>query len=359
MSDKIRLTQHCSAAGCGCKLSSANLSEILSGLHADHSENLITGNTNSEDSVAYKIGPKNESGEVLLSTIDFFTPIVDDPFDFGYVAAANALSDIYAMGGRPVFAMSVLAWPVKNLETSVAREVVQGAIECCRKEGVVIAGGHSIENPEPLFGLSVNGFVKEENLKKNSGAREGDLLYLTKPLGTGICSTAMKRDLLGVEDQKILTEHLKMVNRVGYKLGGVKGVRAMTDVTGFSLAGHLSEVCRGSSVGAVVELANLPLLTDLSHYINQKAIPGGTKKNIESFQDFVVADFFADPACQGFVPVVFDPQTNGGLLVVVSPDYREEVETILGESGHYCNAIGKIVSYPKPQSGNGGYITFT
>lgn len=337
MSD-IKLTRYSSAAGCGCKIDSTRLKNILtasktaskSGFAKD--ARLLIGNENNEDAAAYYLDDKN----LLLSTIDFFTPVVDDPYDFGYIAAANAISDIFAMGGRPVFALSVLAWPLKDIPESVASSVMQGATDACSSVNIIIAGGHSIENKEPVFGLAVNGLVELENIKLNSGAKPGDLLYLTKPLGAGILTTAIKRDLITKEDHEILLAGLRKINSIGFELGKIKGVHAMTDVTGFGLAGHLSEMCLGSGVCAKVDMDRLPLLTNLAPYIAKESLPGGLHKNWKNYCDFVDADLHSQKE------VLADPQTNGGLLIAVDPSAVSEVEKLLASANQLYAPIGKI-----------------
>jgi len=335
--ENIKLTSYSSAAGCGCKIDAGRLKNILSDSRSASAVvdqgRLLVGNENNEDAAAYFFDDHN----LLLSTIDFFTPVVDDPFDFGYIAAANAISDIYAMGGRPLFALSVLAWPLKEIPGSVASMVMRGATEACSSVGIRIAGGHSIENKEPVFGLSVNGMVAKEHIKLNCGAKPGDLLYLTKPLGAGILTTAIKRGLILKQDQEILLNNLKKINSIGLELGKIPGVRAMTDVTGFGLAGHLIEMCLGSNVCAKIDAASLPLLTDLKPYIEKDSLPGGLHKNWKNYADTV------DPGLHRYREILADPQTNGGLLIAVDPLAKNEVETLFASKNQLCAPIGRIV----------------
>ena len=250
----IRLTQYSSGAGCGCKIAPGVLDEILAHTPdpAAADTRLLVGNEGRDDAAAWLL---DEGETVLLSTTDFFMPIVDDPFDFGRIASANAISDIYAMGGRPVLALAVLGWPLDKLGPEIARKVIEGARSICAEAGIMLAGGHSIDSPEPIFGLAVNGLVSRTNLKTNGGGRPGDLLFLTKPLGIGILSTAEKRGGLQVADTGKAAASMARLNRIGIELATLPGVRALTDVTGFALAGHLLEMCRASGVSAC------PLLT--------------------------------------------------------------------------------------------------
>ena len=333
--EEIKLTEHCTAAGCGCKISPGVLGEILKNKESSPttSPNLLVGNDARDDAAAYEISP----GQVLLSTTDFFTPIVDDPFDFGRVAAANAISDIYAMGGKPFLALSLLGWPLSSLPPESAGSTLQGAVEICKEAGVVIGGGHSIENKEPIFGLAVNGMVARNCLKTNKGARAGDLIFLTKPLGTGLYSTAWKRRAIQKADQELLVKQLTTLNKAGEVLGDLKEVHAMTDVTGFGLIGHLSEVCNSSSVSARLFIEKIPVMSSAQEYAKAGMVPGGSKKNkaaLEKFLGEIPAELEA---------IVFDPQTNGGLLISVARDAEQEVRKILSRFQIDFDPIGEII----------------
>jgi selenide,water dikinase len=336
----IKLTGYSSAAGCGCKIDAGRLKNILvgskqgTGLRIIKDEKLFIGNENNEDAAAYFI----DDNTLLLSTIDFFTPVVDDPYDFGFIAAANAISDIFAMGGRPVLALSVLAWPLKEIPEAVASKVIRGATDACASVNIMIAGGHSIENKEPVFGLSVNGIVARANVKLNSGAKAGDVIYLTKPLGAGILTTAIKKELIAKKDNEILLANLKKINSIGFELGKIKGVNAMTDVTGFGLAGHLIEMCMASKLSAKISIEKLPLLTDLKPYIEKGSLPGGLHKNWKNYADMV------DNALYYHKEILADPQTNGGLLICVDPSAVSEVETLLASVDQLYKPIGQMVS---------------
>lgn len=323
MNPPIRLTQYSSGAGCGCKIAPKVLDEILAGSGDTPADGrLLVGNEMRDDAAAWLL----DDGEtLLLATTDFFMPIVDDPFDFGRIAAANAISDIYAMGGRPALALAVLGWPIDKLPAAVAREVIRGARSVCAEAGIPLAGGHSIDSPEPIFGLAVNGLVKRGQLKANEGARPGDLLYLTKPLGVGILATAEKKGKLRTEDVGRAAESMTRLNSIGAKLAPLDSVRAMTDVTGFGLHGHLLEMCRASDVSAEIDFSAVPQISDLAFYLGEGLAPGGTHRNWESYGEAI------DCPDEIHRAILSDPQTSGGLLVAVDPACRAEAEAVFGE----------------------------
>jgi selenide,water dikinase len=310
--EQARLTKYSHGGGCGCKISPGFLDRILKFQLIPSDRQVrkpLVGSTTRDDAAVYDLG----NGTGLLCTTDFFMPIVDDPSDFGGIAAANALSDIYAMGGSPFCAMAVLGWPVKDLSTDIAQAVLKGASKKCQEAGIAIAGGHSIDNPEPLFGLAVNGLADLDCLKLNSTALQGDLLFLSKPLGLGILGTAGKRGVLTEDDRKRALGIMLRLNKAGESLGRFKGVRAMTDVTGFGLLGHLCEMCGVNDLRARIDFESVPRLPNLEYYIEQGCTTGGGKRNWESYGHKVEV--------QGeFERIVLsDPQTNGGLLVAVDP----------------------------------------
>ena len=306
----IRLTQYSHGAGCGCKISPAVLSEILASDTAPFlDENLLVGNESRDDAAVYDIG----NGTGVVSTTDFFMPIVDDPHDFGRIAVTNALSDIYAMGGKPLMAIAVLAWPLDKLGPEVARAVVEGGRRACADAGIALAGGHSIDAPEPIFGAAVTGLVELTHLKRNDTARAGDHLYLTKPLGLGVLTTAEKKGLLKPAHQGVATALMCQANQVGIDFAALEGVTAMTDVTGFGLLGHLVEMCQGSRLRAHIEVGRIPRIDGVDEYLAAGAIPGGTGRNFGSYGHCIgpIDDPVRDLLC--------DPQTSGGLLVAVRP----------------------------------------
>ncbi|MWJ28629.1 selenide, water dikinase SelD [Halomonas sediminis] len=331
----IRLTQYSHGAGCGCKIAPDVLDGILAkaGPGASH-KRLIVGNQGREDAAVYDLG----DGRGMIATTDFFMPIVDDPFDFGRIAATNAISDVYAMGGTPIMALGILGWPIEKLGADIAGDVVAGAQSVCSELGVALAGGHSIDAPEPMFGLAVNGLVDLEHLKLNSGAKAGDLLFLTKPLGVGMLTTAEKKGLLEPGHHGLARETMLKPNTIGVELAKVKGVNAMTDVTGFGLAGHLAEVCKASHVAAQIDFRRLPRLAEAEAYRRQGAVPGGSLRNRNALGN-------ALPAMdETHWQWLCDPQTSGGLLVSVDPAWEDDVERIGRKFGLELQPFGKMVA---------------
>ncbi len=334
--NNIKLTQYSHGAGCGCKIAPQVLAEILK-TKPSHLPlaNLLVGNDSNDDAAVYKISEQ----EALIATTDFFTPIVDDPFTFGKVAAANAISDVYAMGGTPILALAILGWPIEKLSVQAAQAVLEGARKICQEAGIPLAGGHSIDSQEPIFGLSVNGRVLLSHLKKNETAGRGDLILLTKPLGVGIFSTASKRGKLEPEDLLLLEKQLTTLNSVGEQLGAIQEVTAMTDVTGFGLAGHLIEMAEAAGLSATLTYQKIPKLKGLEKYLDQNILPDATFRNWNAVSKKLE---FKDPAysLEGF-KVLPDPQTNGGLLIAVQPEGLSKVQKLLKEAG-YKDAIEPI-----------------
>lgn len=339
--EKIKLTEYAHGAGCGCKIAPQVLSEILkSNTTWPQDKNLLVGNGTNDDAAVYDLG----NGQALISTTDFFMPIVNDAYDFGRIAAANAISDVYAMGGKPIMALAILGWPVNKLPATLAQEVLEGARYVCAQAGITLAGGHSIDTSEPVFGLSVNGWADKINLKQNNTAHEGDLLFITKPLGTGIMSTAQKRNVLLETDQPLLIEQMAKLNTIGEKLGKIKGVSAMTDITGFGLLGHLMEMAEGSGLGAELEYNKVPKIKGLENYLKQNIVPDATYRNWNAYS----AKTFIDPSVnmtEAFT-VLPDPQTNGGILFTVNENSVQEIIQLLTVEGlqDFVNPIGKMVT---------------
>jgi selenide,water dikinase len=303
---EFKLTRYSHGAGCGCKISPKILDEILtSNIARPDNDKLIVGNHSKDDAAVYDLG----NGTALISTTDFFMPIVDDPYEFGRIASANAISDVYAMGGKPILAIAILGWPINVLPPAVAQKVIEGSRSICLEAGIPLAGGHSIDSPEPIFGLAVNGLVAVPNIKQNNLAKEGDLLFLTKPLGVGILTTAEKKGLLKEEDRGMAAKQMMQLNKVGEALGAVNGVHAMTDITGFGLLGHLVEMAEGSGVSAIIEFENIPLITPvLKEYLDQSCVPGGTHRNWDSYGEKIGTLTTYQKT------ILADPQTSGGLL---------------------------------------------
>ena len=269
--NKIRLTQYSHGAGCGCKISPKVLESILqSSLPSFQDPNLLVGNEDKDDAAVYDLG----NGSCVISTTDFFMPIVDDPFDFGRIAATNAISDIYAMGGKPIMAIAILGWPINKLDPSIAAQVIDGGRAVCNAAGISLAGGHSIDAPEPIFGLAVTGIVPSDKVKQNNHAQEDDLLFLSKPLGIGVLTTAEKKGLLQEQHKNLARDTMCQLNKFGMQVSDIEGVNAMTDVTGFGLLGHLSEICEGANLSATIDFSAIPVLDGIADYIEQGAVPG-------------------------------------------------------------------------------------
>lgn len=336
----IRLTEFSHGAGCGCKISPKLLDEILSVSATDFVDaKLLVGNESKDDAAVYDLG----NGEALISTTDFFMPIVDDPVTFGRIAGCNAISDIYAMGGQPLMAIAIFGWPIDKLPASVASEVIEGGRSICAEAGIVLAGGHSIDSPEPIFGLSVSGKVDINHLKKNSGAQVGDSIFLTKPLGVGILATAQKMKKLSTADHQQAIAQMTQLNSVGSAVAKIQGVNAITDVTGFGLGGHLLEICLASQVNAQLVFANIPLLDNIEHYINLGCVPGGSERNYQSYGQHLGG---LEKVQQ---TIICDPQTSGGLLISVSQSAKRAVTEILEKCQLSFAEIGEIKS-PESQS---------
>ena len=330
----IRLTEYSHGAGCGCKISPSMLSDILSSsLTPEKDARLLVGNDTRDDAAVYDLG----DGRGVISTTDFFMPIVDDPFDFGRIAVTNAISDIYAMGGRPLMAIAVLGWPTDKLPAETASMVVDGGRQACADVGIHLAGGHSIDSPEPIFGAAVTGEVELTNLKRNDAARPGDLLFLTKPIGIGILTTAEKKQALKRIHIGVARDWMCVPNRIGATLGGLEAVHAMTDVTGFGLAGHLLEICQGSQVRAQLQIDKVPTIDGVAHYIDDGCVPGGTDRNFQSYGAHLQSMSAARRA------LLCDPQTSGGLLVTVNPTALEDFQQCVRQAGLCLDCIGEIL----------------
>jgi selenide,water dikinase len=337
--EEVRLTQFSHGGGCGCKIAPKVLEEILhSDIQQPAADKLIVGNSSKDDAAVYDLG----NGTALISTTDFFTPIVDDAFAFGQIASANAISDVYAMGGKPILAIAILGWPVNKIPTTVAQQVLEGSKKICAEAGIPLAGGHSIDSPEPIFGLAVNGLVSIENLKQNNTAKEGDVLILTKPLGIGILSTAQKRGVLKKEDQELMLKQLITLNKAGEALGKIKGVNAMTDVTGFGLLGHLIEMAEGSCLSAEIQYSKAPIINAAKEYLQQKIIPDATYRNWNSYSEKV--SFGTGVNVMEAFNILPDPQTNGGLLISVDEASVDEVKEVLRSYEIQCSQpIGRMI----------------
>jgi selenide,water dikinase len=340
---EIKLTQFSKGSGCGCKVAPAILEEILKEEstsrvhHAD--KKLLVGNATKDDAAVYDLG----NGTALISTVDFFTPIVNDAFTYGRIAAANALSDVYAMGGKPFLAIAILGFPTEKIPAAIAQQIIAGGKSICAEAGITLAGGHTIDSPEPFFGLSVNGLVPVQNLKQNSTAQEGDLLFLTKPLGTGMLATALKRELLSASDIQHAVDSMCTLNTFGEELGKHEFVHALTDVTGFGLLGHLIEMCEGAQLSAEIDYARVPLMERVKDLTAKFVYADNTMRNWKAFESKV----------QGIssesLLTLCDPQTSGGLLIAVGKDQEQDFISLASKNNFQLQPIGKFIS-PKEKT---------
>lgn len=341
MKADIKLTEYSKGAGCGCKISPAMLEQILKTEKAfAPSAQLLVGNGTKDDAAVYDLG----NGTALISTTDFFMPIVDNPLHFGRIAAANAISDVYAMGGKPILAIAILGWPVDKIDHEHARVMLDGARETCALAGIDLAGGHSIDAAEPFFGLAVNGIVQVANLKKNNTAHEGDLIFITKPIGSGILSTAQKRGVIQAEHQEVMIKHMEALNKTGERLGAMPWVHAMTDITGFGLLGHLIEIAEGSRLSAEIDYGAIPLMDGVAVYVADRIVPDATYRNWNSYSTKV--QFAPGVNVMQAFNILPDPQTNGGLLLAVDPAGAAEVQQLLQEEGllDFVKPVGRFLA---------------
>ena len=330
----IKMTEYSHGSGCGCKISPAVLDVMLkSELPAFVDESLLVGNSARDDAAVYDLG----NGTAIISTTDFFMPIVDDPFTFGRIAATNAISDIYAMGGKPIMAIAIFGWPLDKLPAEVGQLVIEGGRQACMDAGMSLAGGHSIDAPEPIFGLAVTGTVATKKVKQNNTAKVGDKLYLTKPLGVGILSTAQKKKLIKAEHAHIAPDSMCQLNVIGTALAELDCVNALTDVTGFGLGGHLREVCEGSGVSAVIQFDQLPILPHVFDYLAQGCSPGGAERNFESYGNVISSMSDLQTA------IMCDPQTSGGLLVSVDSADENTFLELIKKEGFDLTSIGTLI----------------
>jgi selenide,water dikinase len=337
--EKIRLTQFSHGGGCGCKISPAVLSEILAATPIRGlPKALLVGTETADDAAVYRL---NET-QAIVATTDFFTPIVDDPYDFGRIAATNAISDVYAMGGTPIFALAIVGMPLEKLPVSVIGRILQGGESVCAAAGIPIAGGHSIDTLEPIYGLVALGLVHPERVKRNSGGRAGDVLVLGKPLGVGILSAALKKGRLSEDGYRRMVEWTTKLNTPGRRLSEMDGVHALTDVTGFGLAGHLLEICRGSRLAAEVRTADVPMIAEAVDWVKQGVATGASERNWTGYGH----DVALPPGSEDWVKkMVTDPQTSGGLLVACAPDSVQAVLAALREEGFAeAGVIGRLVA---------------
>ncbi|MGM8365727.1 selenide, water dikinase SelD [Virgibacillus sp. W0181] len=334
--DQVKLTSLSSKGGCGCKINPLDLSEVLRQLpKTSNDPNLLVGLDTSDDAGVYRIN----DDVALVQTLDFFTPIVDDPYMFGQIAAANALSDVYAMGGTPLTAMNIVGFPIDTLDKQILTDILTGASHKVTEAGATLVGGHSIDDKEPKFGLSVTGTVHPNKIKTNNGAQVGDKLILTKPIGVGILTTSIKKDMLTETELNNLMELLATLNKTAAETMQAYTVHASTDVTGFSLLGHASEMAKGSDVGITIHKDNVPLLERVRELAEQSIIPGGAKKNHQWLSDKVVYDDAIDEVDQ---LILSDPVTSGGLLIAVPADEAEALQSELQNKNVPAAIVGTV-----------------
>jgi selenide,water dikinase len=339
MSEQIRLTQFSKGGGCGCKIAPSVLQQILQTQNKSPFPHLLVGNESSDDAAVYQVSDDT----AIISTTDFFLPIVDDAFDFGRIAAANAISDIYAMGGTPLMAIAILGWPVDKISTEVAQQVLEGGRAVCQEAGIPLAGGHTIDSYDPIFGLAVTGMVAVKDLKKNNTAQSGDLLFLTKPIGVGLLSTALKRGILQPDHYTALITQMTQLNSVGRALATLPVVHAMTDVTGFGLLGHLIEMAEGSGLSVELNYSGIKKVIGVDEYLKQRTIPDATFRNWNSYSSKV--QFEKGVNVMEAFNLLPDPQTNGGIMIAVKEDKAEEVKNIFRQYGleEYTEPIGRFI----------------
>ncbi|HYS14178.1 MAG TPA: selenide, water dikinase SelD [Burkholderiaceae bacterium] len=334
---RLRLTSFSHGGGCGCKIAPGVLSEILKNAGGIVPKELLVGIETSDDAAVYKLNDQ----QALIATTDFFMPIVDDPFDFGRIAATNALSDVYAMGGKPILALALVAMPIDRLPLDVIRRIIEGGESVCTAAGIPIAGGHTIDSVEPIYGLVVLGLVHPDKVKKNSSARAGDVLVLGKPLGVGIYSAALKKEKLSEAGYAQMIASTTKLNTPGTKLAELPGVHALTDVTGFGLLGHLLELCRGAGLTAELKMAEVPLLPGVEALVEEGFATGASGRNWAGYGKDVVLERLRDV----HKVLLTDPQTSGGLLVACAP---EAVDTVLAlfraEGFESAAAIGRLAA---------------
>jgi len=339
MDMQVRLTQFSHGGGCGCKIAPGVLEQILAktapGLVP---KQLLVGIETSDDAAVYQINDR----QAIVATTDFFMPIVDDPFDFGAIAATNAISDVYAMGGQPLFALALVGMPVNQIPLEVIRKILEGGESVCARAGIPIAGGHTIDSVEPIYGLVAIGLVDPRNLKRNAGAKVGDKLVLGKPIGVGILSAALKKGKLSPEGYRAMIEATTKLNTPGQRLGSIAGVHALTDVTGFGLLGHLLEIAKGSGVAAQVRWSDVPLLPEALDFAREGILTGASGRNWTGYGARVKLGASLGEAERAMLT---DPQTSGGLLAACAPEAVDEVLEIFRADGFAAAAVvGDIVA---------------
>jgi len=338
MDMQVRLTQFSHGGGCGCKIAPGVLEQILArGAPGIVPKDLLVGIETSDDAAVYRINDR----QAIVATTDFFMPIVDDPFDFGAIAATNAISDVYAMGGQPLFALALVGMPVNQIPLDVIRKILEGGESVCARAGIPVAGGHTIDSVEPIYGLVAIGLVDPKNVKRNSGARPGDKLVLGKPLGVGILSAALKKGKLDAAGYKAMIDSTTRLNTPGTKLGALDSVHALTDVTGFGLLGHLVEITKGSKAAAHVDWASIPLLPAALDFAREGIATGASGRNWSGYGERIR---LGPKLGEAEKALLTDPQTSGGLLVACDPKACDDVLAIFRSEGFgHAAVVGEIV----------------
>lgn len=335
--DAVRLTSLAHGGGCGCKISPSVLSELLSAMPSMQGyANLLVGTDTADDAAVYKLNDQ----QALIATTDFFMPIVDDPYDFGRIAATNALSDVYAMGGTPIMALAIVGMPINTMSKNDIAQILRGGADICKAAGIPVAGGHSIDSVEPIYGLAAMGLVHPDHVRKNASAKAGDVLILGKPLGVGIMSAAFKKNALSDQDYAAMVHSATQLNTPGMTLSTLTGVHALTDVTGFGLLGHAWEIARGSNLDCVINFSDLPFLPNVLELAQKGFITGASERNWQSYSQHIQLppDFTHIQRA-----MLTDPQTSGGLLVSCSPNEADQVLALFHEQGfEYACIIGEI-----------------
>jgi selenide,water dikinase len=335
--ENVKLTSLSSKGGCGCKIGPADLMQVLKNLPTTlPNRDLLVGLDTSDDAGVYRLTDEL----ALVQTVDFFTPIVDDPYDFGQIAAANAISDIYAMGGKPLTVLNIVAFPITTLDKRILSEILRGAADKVQEAGATLVGGHSIDDKEPKFGLAVTGLIHPDKVLTNAGAKPGDRLILTKPIGVGILTTSIKKEQLSLEETKHLTKVMTTLNKSAAEVMESYSVHACTDVTGFGLIGHALEMAKGSKVGVKIQHSAVPLLPRVRELADKGFVPGGTKNNFIHVQNDVT---FPDEMDQIDRWILCDAVTSGGLLISVSSEHAESLLNNLKQAGVDASLIGEIM----------------
>lgn len=334
--DSVKLTSLSSKGGCGCKIGPADLMQVIRSLpQSEPNPDLLVGLDTSDDAGVYRL-----SGDMaLVQTVDFFTPIVDDPYSFGQIAAANAISDIYAMGGKPLTVLNIVAFPISTLDKSILADILRGAADKVREAGATLVGGHSIDDKEPKFGLAVTGLVHPDRIRTNAGAKAGDKLILTKPIGVGIMTTSIKKDALTPEETERVTSVMATLNKTAAETMEPYDVHACTDVTGFGLMGHTLEMAKGSGCGIRIKQSDVPVLPRVRELAEQGNVPGGTKNNFAHVEGDI--DFPAELDQIGRW-ILCDAVTSGGLLISVEAGQADELLQALVQAGVEASLIGEV-----------------